>query len=148
MRPVESGRKCGGMGRCGACHSIQRYIVRSPKSIWNCQDHHELEHSPHRSLHADDAGGFHKQSMNGIASYEFFVRRLPENRGFLVAAGLEQALEYLMSARFTSAELDWLRSPEGFLRSSSITSQAGDSPATSMRCRKERCSSLTSRSCG
>src|SRR5688572_857705 len=52
---------------------------------------------------------FDKQSMNGIASYEFFVRRLPETRGFLVAAGLEQALEYLTTARFTADELDWLR---------------------------------------
>jgi nicotinate phosphoribosyltransferase len=53
--------------------------------------------------------GFYKESLNGIASYEFFVRRLPENRGFLVAAGLEQALEYLEEARFTSEELEWLR---------------------------------------
>ena len=53
--------------------------------------------------------GFYKQSLNGIASYEFFVRRLPESRGFLVAAGLEQALEYLEQAHFTSAELEWLR---------------------------------------
>ena len=53
--------------------------------------------------------GFYKQSLNGIASYEFFVRRLPESRSFLVAAGLEQALEYLEQAHFTSAELEWLR---------------------------------------
>jgi nicotinate phosphoribosyltransferase len=52
---------------------------------------------------------FYKQSMDGIASYEFFVRKLPESRGFLVAAGLEQALQYLESARFTSEELEWLR---------------------------------------
>jgi len=52
--------------------------------------------------------GFYKQSLNGIASYEFFVRRLPESRSFLVAAGLEQALEYLEQAHFTSAELEWL----------------------------------------
>src|SRR5678815_1298996 len=53
--------------------------------------------------------GFYKQSLNGIASYEFFVRRLPESRSFLVAAGLEQALDYLEQAHFTSAELEWLR---------------------------------------
>jgi nicotinate phosphoribosyltransferase len=53
--------------------------------------------------------GFYKQSLNGIASYEFFVRRLPECRSFLVAAGLEQALDYLEQAHFTSAELEWLR---------------------------------------
>jgi len=52
---------------------------------------------------------FYKQSLNGIASYEFFVRKLPESRGFLVAAGLEQALEYLEQARFNSEELEWLR---------------------------------------
>jgi nicotinate phosphoribosyltransferase len=53
--------------------------------------------------------GFYKQSMEGIASYEFFVRKLPQNRGFLVAAGLEQAVQYLQSAHFTPDELDWLR---------------------------------------
>ena len=53
--------------------------------------------------------GFYKQSLNGIASYEFFVRRLPESRSFLVAAGLEQALDYLEQAHFTSTELEWLR---------------------------------------
>jgi nicotinate phosphoribosyltransferase len=53
--------------------------------------------------------GFYKQSLNGIASYEFFVRKLPETRGFLVAAGLEQALEYLEEAHFNSEELEWLR---------------------------------------
>ena len=51
---------------------------------------------------------FYRQSMDGVASYEFFVRRLPDNRGFLVAAGLEQVLQYLEGAHFTSEELDWL----------------------------------------
>jgi nicotinate phosphoribosyltransferase len=53
--------------------------------------------------------GFYKQRLDGTASYEFFVRRLPESRSFLVAAGLEQALEYLEEAHFTSEELEWLR---------------------------------------
>ncbi|HET9217952.1 MAG TPA: nicotinate phosphoribosyltransferase [Terriglobia bacterium] len=52
---------------------------------------------------------FHRQSMHGMASYEFFVRKLPENRGFLVAAGLEQVLQYLENAHFAPEELDWLR---------------------------------------
>ena len=29
------------------------------------------------------------------AVFEFFVRKLPERRGFLMAAGLEQALQFL-----------------------------------------------------
>ena len=44
--------------------------------------------------------GFYKQGMDGVASYEFFVRHLPPTRGFLVAAGLEQVLQYLETARF------------------------------------------------
>jgi nicotinate phosphoribosyltransferase len=35
------------------------------------------------------------------AVFEFFVRNLPPRRGFLVAAGLEQALDYLENLRFT-----------------------------------------------
>ena len=38
-----------------------------------------------------------------------FVRRLPANRHFLIAAGLEQAVEYLLNLRFTSEEIDYLR---------------------------------------
>ena len=35
------------------------------------------------------------------AVFEFFVRRLPSRRGFLLAAGLEDALDYLKAFRFT-----------------------------------------------
>jgi len=40
--------------------------------------------------------------------FEFFVRKLPRDRGFLIAAGLEQVLEFLEALRFTPEELDWL----------------------------------------
>lgn len=50
----------------------------------------------------------------GCAVFEFFVRTLPSRRGFLVAAGLEQALDYLENLRFSSAELDWLRNSGHF----------------------------------
>jgi len=46
--------------------------------------------------------------MTEPAVFEFFVRKLPETRGFLVAAGLEQALDFLETARFTESELLWL----------------------------------------
>ncbi len=48
------------------------------------------------------------REMAGIAAFEFFVRKLPEQRNFLVAAGLEQVLEYLEALRFSDRELDWL----------------------------------------
>jgi nicotinate phosphoribosyltransferase len=48
------------------------------------------------------------------AVFEFFVRRLPARRGFLLAAGLEDALAYLESLRFTEAEIAWLKSTGRF----------------------------------
>ncbi len=43
------------------------------------------------------------------AVFEFFVRRLPERRGFLLAAGLEEALDYLETIGFSDEEISWLR---------------------------------------
>jgi nicotinate phosphoribosyltransferase len=48
------------------------------------------------------------------AVFEFFVRKLPRERGFLIAAGLEQVLEFLAELRFTPEELDWLASSGRF----------------------------------
>src|SRR6266852_1055625 len=42
------------------------------------------------------------------AVFEFFMRKLPARRGFLLAAGLEQALDFLEQLRFTSEEIAWL----------------------------------------
>jgi nicotinate phosphoribosyltransferase len=47
--------------------------------------------------------------LTDTAVFEFFVRRLPERRGFLMAAGLEQALEFLETMRFSPDELAWLK---------------------------------------
>jgi nicotinate phosphoribosyltransferase len=46
--------------------------------------------------------------MQETAVFELFVRRLPPERGFLLAAGLEQALDYLENLCFTEDELNWL----------------------------------------
>lgn len=43
---------------------------------------------------------------HGGLRFEFFVRKLPTGRNFLIAAGLEQALDYLEGLRFTPEELD------------------------------------------
>ncbi len=48
------------------------------------------------------------------AVFEFFARTLPAQRGFLLAAGLEQALDYLENLRFSAADLDWLESTGRF----------------------------------
>lgn len=48
------------------------------------------------------------RGMTDTAVFELFVRKLPPGRGFLVAAGLEQALEFLEDLRFSQADLDWV----------------------------------------
>ena len=48
------------------------------------------------------------------AVFELFVRSLPARRGFLLAAGLHQALDFLENLRFSSAEIEWLKSTGRF----------------------------------
>ena len=43
------------------------------------------------------------------AAFELFVRRLPNNRGYMIAAGLEQAVEYLLGLRFDEGGIAYLR---------------------------------------
>lgn len=57
--------------------------------------------------------------MRETAVFELFVRRLPRQRRFLLAAGLEQALDYLEHLRFRPEDVAFLASmrifPEEFL---------------------------------
>jgi nicotinate phosphoribosyltransferase len=55
------------------------------------------------------AGYFQAGKVEERATFELFVRRLPYNRNFVVAAGLQQAVEYLLNLRFTKEEIDYLK---------------------------------------
>jgi nicotinate phosphoribosyltransferase len=46
--------------------------------------------------------------MLDTAAFELFVRKLPVNRNFLMAAGLQQALEFLEGLHFEEEEIAWL----------------------------------------
>lgn len=48
------------------------------------------------------------------ASFELFVRRLPADFGYLIAMGLEQALEYLEKFRFNAAQIKALQATKIF----------------------------------
>jgi len=52
--------------------------------------------------------GYVDRGMEETAVFEFFVRKLPPQRNFLIAGGLEQALEFLENLRFTDQELEWI----------------------------------------
>ncbi len=55
------------------------------------------------------AGFFEAGKAENRATFELFVRRLPWNRNFVLAAGLAQAVEYLQNLRFTAAEIAYLK---------------------------------------
>jgi len=48
------------------------------------------------------------------AVFEFFFRKFPPRRGFLMAAGLEQALDFLENLRFSEEEIAWLARTQRF----------------------------------
>jgi nicotinate phosphoribosyltransferase len=55
------------------------------------------------------AAAYLENNLTGTATFELFVRSLPPERGFLVAAGLEQALDYLEHVHFRDSEIEYLR---------------------------------------
>ena len=55
------------------------------------------------------AAGHHAAGSPRVGSFELWVRELPPERGYLVAAGLEQALGHLESLRFEADEIAHLR---------------------------------------
>lgn len=60
------------------------------------------------------AASYLRRSMTGLATFSLFVRRLPAERGFLVAAGLEDCLAFLESFSFTAEDLTYLRRAQGY----------------------------------
>ena len=55
------------------------------------------------------SAAYFSSGITDPATFELFVRSLPESRGTLIAAGLEQAVHYLTNVRFTSDQIDYVR---------------------------------------
>ena len=60
------------------------------------------------------AAGYVQTRFEGRATFELFARSLPPRRNFLVAAGLQQALDFLQQVRFSPAEISYLREHPAF----------------------------------
>ncbi len=52
--------------------------------------------------------------LTGTAVLELFFRQLSARRGFLVAAGLDQALRFLETVAFSAVRIDDIRGPGYF----------------------------------
>jgi len=57
---------------------------------------------------------YRASGMNEVAVFEMFVRALPPGRNFLLVAGLEQVVDYLLALRFSDDDLAWLASTGRF----------------------------------
>lgn len=54
-------------------------------------------------------GAAYFEKMRGAeATFDLFIREMPPRRGYLIAAGLEQALEYLMNLHFSEKCISYL----------------------------------------
>ncbi|MDQ7011595.1 MAG: hypothetical protein Q9M29_07220, partial [Mariprofundaceae bacterium] len=62
--------------------------------------------------------------LTGTASFEFFVRKMPAHRGFLLFCGLESVLNFLQSLQFNDSEIAWLKQSGRF--SESLTDYLAD----------------------
>ncbi len=61
------------------------------------------------------ANGFFNAGLaDRIAVFDVFFRRVPDNGGFAVCAGLEQAIEYLSELHFDDEDIEYFRKKGGF----------------------------------
>ena len=64
-------------------------------------------------------GYFLQNKRDEIVYFDMFFRRIPDNGGFAIAAGLAQVIEYLENLSFDDEDIEFLRSKnmfdEGFL---------------------------------
>ena len=60
------------------------------------------------------AASYLRRAMTGPATFSLFVRKLPPGRGFLVASGLEDCLQFLEDFSFTEEDLGYLRQVQGY----------------------------------
>jgi nicotinate phosphoribosyltransferase len=60
------------------------------------------------------AQAFHAEGMNGIAVFELFFRKLPDERNYIIACGIEAALEFLESWHFDAEDIAHVASLDKF----------------------------------
>jgi len=60
------------------------------------------------------AAAYWANGINSTASFELYFRRLPPNRSYVLTAGLEQIIDYLLNFHFSENQIEWFRSVEQF----------------------------------
>ncbi|MEA4922540.1 MAG: nicotinate phosphoribosyltransferase [Eubacteriaceae bacterium] len=61
------------------------------------------------------ANGYYESEMSDdVAYFDMFFRRIPDNGGFAIMAGVEQMVNYLNNMKFTDEDIEFLRSKNAF----------------------------------
>ena len=91
------------------------------------------------------AASYLRRGMDGLATFSLYVRGLPTQRGFLVAAGLEACLDFLETFSFDDDDLGYLvddrvRRPgdRGLPRRCGSTARSGRCPKAASSTRRSR----------
>lgn len=76
----------------------------------NAQQPHEAQHALFTDLYElTMLQAYFEEGMERDAVFSLFVRRLPAQRNYLLACGLEAVLDYLEHLRFSEDDIAWLR---------------------------------------
>ena len=59
-------------------------------------------------------GYFHNSLKDKIAYFDMFFRKVPDNGGFAIMAGVEQLIQYLKKLKFDDTDIEYLRSKNLF----------------------------------
>ncbi|MCQ2056309.1 MAG: nicotinate phosphoribosyltransferase [archaeon] len=59
-------------------------------------------------------GYFENNLENRIVYFDIFFRRIPDNGGYVIAAGLEQFIDYVRNLRFSDSDINFMRSKKVF----------------------------------
>lgn len=60
------------------------------------------------------SNGYFAKNKNEIAYFDIFFRKVPDNGGYAIMAGLEQIIEYVQNLKFDKEDMEYLRSQKIF----------------------------------
>lgn len=82
-----------------------RFDIKNPRNLTMLVDFYELTM----------ANGYLNNGVeNTIAYFDMFFRRIPDNGGYCIMAGVEQLIEYLTNLTFTKEDIEYLRNKNLF----------------------------------
>ena len=77
------------------------FSIKDPRNLSILTDFYELTMAN---------GFFQAGRKDDIGVFDLFFRKVPDNGGFAIAAGLEQAMDYLENLHFDDNDIEYLRS--------------------------------------